>query len=144
MTSTGFEEFDTTIQKSNELLKEIEASFGWEGRRNQSYAALRTVLHAIRDLLLPEEAVQLGAQLPMLLRGMYYDGWNPSKTPKKANKKQFLNEIRRNFRFSVDEDMETVVGVVLSALRKHISLGEAEDVASELPKDIGKMLERYI
>ena len=141
---TGFAEFDATIQKSNELLKEIEVSLGWETRRNQSYAALRAVLHTLRDLLLPEEAVQMGAQLPMLLRGMYYDGWKPAKTPKKAKKKDFIAEIRRRFTFSIDVDIESLVGIVLSALRKHVSLGEAEDITSELPKDIGKMVGRYL
>lgn len=82
MSNSGFAEFDTTIQKTNELLKEIETAFSWpENRRNQSYAALRAVLHALRDRLPVEETVQLGTQLPMLIRGMYYEGWDPSKVP---------------------------------------------------------------
>lgn len=136
MTSTGLEEFDNTIQKTNELLKEIETAFGWEDRRNQSYGALRAVLHTIRDMLLPEEAVQLSAQLPLLIKGIYFDGWNPSKTPKRLNREEFLNEIRRQFPFSIEGDIGSVIRVVLTALKKHISLGEAQDIVSGLPKDI--------
>lgn len=142
--TTGFKEFDATIQKTNKVLKEIEESLGWEGRRNQSYGALRAVLHTLRDLLLPEETVQLGAQLPTLIRGVYYEGWDPSKTPRKANIEDFFGEIRRQFPFSMDESVESLVGVVLSALRKHISAGEADDITSEMPRDIKNLISRFI
>lgn len=49
MPSTGFEVFDETIQKTNTLLKTIEAEMGWSNHRNLSYAALRSVLHVLRD-----------------------------------------------------------------------------------------------
>lgn len=143
--STGFAEFDTTIQKTNELLKEIETAFNWpEERRNQSYAALRAVLHALRDRLPVEEAVQLGAQLPMLIRGMYYEAWDPSKVPIKMKKEEFLQRIRKEFPFSIEGDIEDVVEIVLTSLRKHVSLGEAEDVISILPKDIQELVGQFI
>lgn len=144
MTNTGLEEFDNTIQKTNLILKEIEQSFGWENRRNQSYAAMRAVLHTLRDRLPVAEAVQLGAQLPTLIRGMYYDGWNPAKVPVKMNKEEFLQEIRRQFPFSIEGDIEDVVSVVLMALQKHISLGEAEDIISDLPKDVAEIITPFI
>ncbi|MCL5784861.1 MAG: DUF2267 domain-containing protein [Patescibacteria group bacterium] len=144
MDGSGFEEFNNTIQKTNELLKEIEKTFGWENRRNQSYAALRAVLHTLRDRLPVEEAVQLGAQLPMLIRGMYYDGWNPAKVPIKMNKEEFLQEIRRQFPFSMEDNIEDVVSAVLMALQKHISLGEAEDIISDLPEDVAEMITPFI
>lgn len=144
MNDTGFEEFDNTIQRTNEVLKEIEAAFGWEKRRNQSYAALRAVLHALRNRLTVQETVQLGAQLPMLIRGMYYEGWNPAKVPEKLNKEEFLQEIRQEFPFSIEGNIEGVIGVVLTALSKHISFGEAEDIVSVLPKDIAKVIGRFL
>lgn len=144
MSETGFSEFDTTIQKTNELLKEIEAAFGWEGRRNQSYAALRAVLHALRDRLSVEESAQLGAQLPLLVRGIYYEGWNPSDVPKRTSREEFLQEIRKQFPFSIEGQIEGVVEVVLIALGKHISQGEAQDVVSILPKDIAELVEQFM
>lgn len=93
---------------------------------------------------MPDEAVQLGEQLPMLLRGVYYEGWKPSETPKKANRAEFIEEIRRGFPFSMEESIEYLIGVILTALKKHISLGEAEDIKSELPKDIRQIVSQYI
>ncbi len=142
--ATGFAEFDTTIQKTNELLKDIEVAFGWENRRNQSYAALRAVLHALRDRLTIEEAAQLGAQLPVLIRGMYYEGWNPAVVPIKKDKEGFLQEIRQKFPFSIEGQIGDVVEVVLTALRKHVSSGEAEDIVLILPKDIAELVGQFI
>ncbi|RJQ36953.1 DUF2267 domain-containing protein [Candidatus Microgenomates bacterium] len=138
------EQFEATIQKTNELLKEIERKFCWENRRNQSYAALRAVLHTLRNRLTVEEAVQLGAQLPMLIRGMYYEGWNPKHVPVKMDKEEFLGEIRRQFPLSIEGTTEDLVCVVLQALQKYISFGEAQNLISILPKDIAQMFDTFI
>jgi uncharacterized protein (DUF2267 family) len=80
MTLTGYPAFDSTLKKTNGILKQIERSYSWpKERRNQSYAALRVVLHTLRDRLTVEEAAQLSAQLPLLVRGIYFEGWDPSK-----------------------------------------------------------------
>src|SRR3979409_1993907 len=96
MSNTGFAPFTTTVDKTNRILHEIEEAFGWpKERRNQSYAALRGVLHALRDRLTVEEAAQFGAQLPMLVRGLYYEGWDPSKTPVKLRRDEFVGRFAR-------------------------------------------------
>ena len=123
-------------------MKQIETELGWENQRNMSYAVLRTVLHALRDRLTVQEAADLAAQLPLLVQGIFYDGWNPSSVPKKIHKDEFLEEIRKNFTFSIDRSINEVVIVVLSVLRKHVSEGELEDVLSVLPKDLSSMLKQ--
>jgi hypothetical protein len=56
MAQTGLATFDTTLEKTNHVLKEIERAYGWpKERRNQAYDALRAVLHAVRDRLPVEE-----------------------------------------------------------------------------------------
>ncbi|HYZ58643.1 MAG TPA: DUF2267 domain-containing protein [Nitrososphaeraceae archaeon] len=142
MTTTGLDAFDKTIHKTNTLLKQIETELGWENQRNMSYAVFRAVLHALRDRLTVQEAADLAAQLPLLVQGIFYDGWNPSSVPKKIHKDEFLEEIRKNFTFSIDRSINEVVIVVLSVLRKHVSEGELEDVLSVLPKDLSSMLKQ--
>ena len=78
MSETTFSSFDTMVDKANRLLRDIEEANGWpKERRKQSYAALRAVLHRLRDRLSVDGAAHLGAQLPTLIRGVYYDGWKP-------------------------------------------------------------------
>jgi uncharacterized protein (DUF2267 family) len=142
MSFTGLREFDATLQKTNGLLKDIEAAYGWENRRNQSYAALRSVLHALRDRLTVQETAQLGAQLPMLVRGIYYAGWRPERVPIKMSRDEFLQAVRREFPYSLPRgiDIDDVVRVVLAALRKFVSVGEWDDIASVVPKDIREVV----
>ena len=74
MSATGLEGFDKTVQTTNAWLKEIMEATGLDRRR--AYRALAAVLHALRDRLTVDEVAQLGAQLPILVRGLYYDQWH--------------------------------------------------------------------
>ena len=141
MGETGFNTFRTTEDKTNKILHDIEKAYGWpKERRNQSYAALRAVLHALRDRLTVDEAAQLGAQLPMLVRGIYYTGWDPSKVPMKMHRDEFLDRIRTEFPYEIEGDIEELELTVLQALRHYITDGEWEDIKSVVPKDLASAL----
>jgi uncharacterized protein (DUF2267 family) len=130
-----------SIEKTNHVLKEIEEAYGWpRERRQQSYLALRGVLHALRDRLTVEEASDLAAQLPMLIRGLYYEGWDPAKVPVKMHREEFLERVRREFPYEVEGGIELLVQRVVQALRSHVTEGEWEDVRSSLPKDLASIL----
>src|ERR671934_238634 len=78
------EAFDTTLEKTDAWLNELSDELG-TANRHQAYEVLRAFLHALRDRLPVESAAKLGAQLPMLVRGFYYEGWNPTHTPDKMD-----------------------------------------------------------
>jgi len=140
MAMTGLESFDATVQKSNIWLKEIMEKEGWDDR-HRAYIALRAVLHAMRDRLTVDEAVHLGSQLPMLVRGMYYEGWDPSKNPQKIRtKEEFLSRIARGYeRAQPDIDPENALRAVLKLLSEKISCGEMEDVKHSFPAEIQEL-----
>ena len=133
--------FETSLDKTNIILKDIEQAYGWpKERRNQSYAALRTVLHLLRDRLPIEESVQFAAQLPVLVRGVYFEGWDPSIVPVKLSREDFLFEVRQSFQWDVEGGTERLVRTVLDALRKHVTEGEWQDVKSQMPKDLARVI----
>jgi uncharacterized protein (DUF2267 family) len=136
MPANGLEVFDRTLHKSNLLLKEIEAEYGWEGRRFQSYAALRTVLHALRDRLTVKEASDFAAQLPLLIRGMFYEGWDPMK----MDHEQFYERIRSEFQYSFNGTIRDLVATVLQVVCKHVTEGEMNNIASILPKHLSTLV----
>jgi uncharacterized protein (DUF2267 family) len=72
MTASGREVFDKTVQTTNAWLNEIMEAIGPDGRR--AYRILAAVLHALRDRLTVDETAQLGAQLPILVRGLTISG----------------------------------------------------------------------
>ncbi|MEH1167404.1 DUF2267 domain-containing protein [Micromonospora sp. CPCC 205539] len=133
--------FDSSLDKTNLILKDIETAYGWpKDRRNQSYAALRTVLHLLRDRLAVQESVEFAQQLPVLVRGIYFDGWNPSDVPIKLNRDDFLYEVRQGFPYDVEGGPERLAQVVLDTLRRHVTQGEWQDVKATMPKDLARML----
>src|SRR5690348_4982934 len=110
MNEWRFSTFDKTLDKTNRVLKEIESAYGWpKERRNQSYEVMRVVLHTLRDRLTVDEAAQLGAQLPLLIRGVYYEGWNPSRVPQKMDREEFLLRVRQNVRYRIEGGTEHLV-----------------------------------
>jgi uncharacterized protein (DUF2267 family) len=137
MSLTGLEVFDTTVQKTNEWLQEIMQEFGTENRR-QAYDALRATLHTLRDRLPIEETAHLGAQLPMLIRGIYYEGWHPSLEVRKMHRDEFLERVRDHFARTVlaDTDPETIVQAVSRVLSRKIAPGEVEKIMHVLPQEL--------
>jgi uncharacterized protein (DUF2267 family) len=112
----------------------------WEDKPHKAYLALRTVLHALRDRLTVEEAMQLGAQLPMLIRGFYFEGWTLKNKPhKERHKEQFLDHVREAFRDDVTVNPQQVVRAVFRVLQRHTSPGEIDDVKQVMPRALQQL-----
>jgi len=136
MSQTGVAAFDSTIQTTNVWLHDIQERLGWSNRR-RAYHALRAVLHALRDRLPVDQAAALGAQLPMLIRGFYYEGWHPAGTPTKERKLEaFLAHVATAFRDYPGIDMESVARAVFGIIAKHVTPGEIKHVKIALPSEI--------
>lgn len=136
MSATGLSTFDETVQLSNEWLNELMRAVNWDDKY-RAYRLLRATLHALRDRLTAHEAVQLGAQLPMLIRGLYYDGWHMRDTPlPERTKSAFLGHIEVAFKRDPNADTEQLVREVFKLLARKISKGEIDDVKHILPSDV--------
>ncbi len=136
MSTMGLEVFDKTVHQTNDWLKDLAFEMGWEDR-HRAYLAMRACLHTLRDRLTADEAVHLGAQLPMLIRGFYYEGWKPSEVPKKIRDKDaFVSEVAAAFGDMGPDDPEDLVRALFKQLQFRISEGEIEDIKQELPKQI--------
>ncbi len=126
------------VQQIQEWLKELRDN-GDFSNINQSLAVLRVVLHQLRDRLTVEEAVDLGAQLPLIVRGIYYAGWQPHKVPRKANTKQkFVDEVVLKLRPHT-VPAERAVRDVFALMAHHCDAGEISDVIAQLPKELKEL-----
>ncbi len=139
MSMTGLEVFDKTVHTTNNWLKDLLFELNWEDR-HRSYLALRACLQSLRDRLTVEEAADLGAQLPMLIRGIYYEGWKPSATPDKIKSKEaFLKKIRGYFPDGLDADPENIARAVFKMLYHRISEGEILDIKQLMPPELEEL-----
>lgn len=130
--------FDKTLQKTTHWIDSVARGMG-STDKDRGYHVLRSVLHAVRDRLPPDEAVQLGAQLPMLVRGFYYEGWHPANKPEHYRDKQaFLSRIARDVPDLDPAQRERAATAVFALLDEEIG-GEAAQVRHVLPAKIREL-----
>jgi uncharacterized protein (DUF2267 family) len=136
MSMTGLEVFDTTVHKTNGWLNELMQRLDVSEKR-RAYEALRAALHALRDRLTVDEAAQLAAQLPMLVRGFYYEQWDPGGKPLKVRDlPSFLALIEHKLAPDYPCDAEAVARAVFALLAARIADGEIEDVKQVVPGEL--------
>ncbi len=125
-----------SVEKAHLWLDEVAAGLESEDR-NRAYRVLRAYLHALRDRLTVDEAAQLGAQLPELIRGIYYEGWDPSRAPVKyRGLADFLDRVAADAELAGETSASFAVNVAADVLRRHVSPGEIDDIRAQLPDDL--------
>lgn len=139
MSITGIPSLDHAPQVAAEWLNELCDDLDWPEKR-RACLLLRETLHAIRDCLPVDEAVDLAAQMPLLVRGIYYEGWDPSKTPSPARSKaDLLARIEARFSREPLDDPERAVAAVFDLLRRHVSPGELDHVRQSMRKAVREL-----
>lgn len=103
--------FNKMIHESHEWLNDIERRLGAEGRQ-QAYHALRGVFFAVRDRMPQNEVFDLSNQLPTVLRGIFFEGYNPSTSVEKFGPREFLDRVRRETDLVGGPDPEQVTRAV--------------------------------
>lgn len=127
---------ERNVEKAHIWLNEVADKLGTDDHR-EAYRVLRAYLHALRDRLTVDEAAQLAAQLPDLIRGIYYEGWNPSATPVKYRGfVDFLDRVAAEAELDGETAASYAVSATAEVLRRHISAGEIEDIRAQLPEDL--------
>lgn len=135
MSATGLAVFDKTLQTTNIWLNEIGETIGPDKQR--CYHALRAVLFALRDRLTPEEAFHVSAQLPMLVSGIYWDGYRPAGKPEQLrSQEEFIAKVTDHLGQIGPIDPEDCVRAVFNVLERHLPRGEIEEVKGMLPEPI--------
>lgn len=130
-----------SVEKAHIWLNDVADALGTEDR-DDAYHALRAVLHTLRDRLAVNEVAQLAAQLPILVRGIFYEGWKPSRTPMTyRDVDTFLEKVGAELGSHGETEASFAVTAVSRVLAAHVSEGELDDVRAELPADLRALFE---
>ena len=140
MSATGLDVFDKTLQTTNIWLDEIMEEMGPD--RQLAWHMLGSVLRAVRDRVQSDLAAHLGSQLPLLVRGAYFDRYKPSTTPDKIRSlDEFLGKIQEDMQFTRPVNSEDALRVVCRVLAKHVGEGQASKIFEALPAEIRRVAE---
>lgn len=132
--------FDDALKKANDWIADILEESGWTHPQS-AYSALKATLHALRDRLPPDEAMDLASEFPMLIRGMFFEGWRLSDKPDKSikSKDDFLDKVAQHFGRNSQVNAEEMAAVVFRVLSKKITSGEVRQVRMSLPERLRKV-----
>ena len=140
MTTTRVDIIDRSVEKAHIWLNDLAEELGTEDRHH-AYRVLRAFLHALRDHLPVDEAAALAAQFPIFVRGVFYEGWDPSRTPEHARDlDSFLTRIAGEAQLAGETEASFAAAAASRVLRRHVSVGEGDSVLHALPQHLRELL----
>jgi uncharacterized protein (DUF2267 family) len=128
-------EIDDALRATEDWIDDLMRRLAWHDRE-RVYLALLATLHALRDCLGRDEAVHLGACLPPLLRGLYYEGWHPGGHAGAQSRDAFIARIHDGVHRDLGVDAEQVARSVLAVLAARMPGPELEDAKAATPRDL--------
>jgi uncharacterized protein (DUF2267 family)/CBS domain-containing protein len=136
MSTNGLETFDRSIHATNLWLKEISKEITAD--RRSAWRALGVVLRALRDRLTVEDAAHLAAQLPLMIRGAFYEQYRPAIQPDSMRSRaEFVARVTDGLEGGGKPiNPEKAIGAVFSAVQRHVAEAETAKVRHALPEDI--------
>lgn len=136
MSTQGLEVIDHTVQLTHEWINELRERLDWDSSRDAA-RLLRVTMAQLRDHLGHEETAQLSAQMPLLIRGMFFEGWQPARTPvRDRNRSHFIDAIEKEVASVQGWRGVADIVAVFRTLDNRISAGEIDDVKACLPQSI--------
>jgi len=130
---------DRTVEKTHIWLLDVSQKIGIDDK-HVAYLVLRSVLHALRDRLDVESSAHLAAQLPMLVRGLYYEGWDPTGKPERISYDNFLERIEHDALLKGTSEAEDAARAVFAVLWNQLGEGVMGKITSILPGDYAPLL----
>ena len=138
MSATGLDVFDKTLQTTHVWLGEIMDRLGED--RQLAWKALSAVLRVLRDRLPVELAAHLGSQLPLLVRGAYYDRFMPERMPSDLDRpEEFAEAVAAELGDAADLDPEDAIAIVFATLERHVTEGQLAKVRQALPRPVAML-----
>lgn len=130
---------DHAIHDTDIWLKDLTERVGGDDRQ-YALGLLRAVLHALRDRVGPTNAIHFGAQLPTVIRGIYYEGWKGEEPQtKERHIDEFLEHVRAEANQPLHGNAEHDVRAVFTMLCDRMDDGEIAKLVHRLPKDLRRL-----
>ncbi|MGP0034624.1 MAG: DUF2267 domain-containing protein [Solirubrobacteraceae bacterium] len=140
MTTARVDIIDRSVEKAHVWINDTAEALGTEDSHH-AYRVLRAFLHAVRDHLSVDEAAQLSAQLPIFVRGVFFEGWDPGRTSEHTRDlDSFLAKIAGEAGLAGETEASFAAAAGGRVLRQHVSTGEGASVLRALPQHIRELL----
>lgn len=137
--TAGVHSMDRSVQGTKEWIKAVGEELGWKDEQ-KVYVAMKAVLHGLRDRMPPEEAVHFAAQFPLLLKGIYFDGYTLKGKPERfSTREEFYEKVRQEMS-NQPVLPEEITEAVLRAIHENTTTGIFDNVIATMPQDLRGMM----
>ena len=141
MSLGSVDSIERSVHETNRWLHELAEELGHEDRE-EAWRVLRAYLRLLRDRLTVDEAAQLAAQLPTVLRGVFYEGFDPSRQPVKLrHRDEFLERLAAEAQVSGPGEAARAADAATRILESHVTAGEWDDVLAQLPAELRELMQ---
>lgn len=136
--------FDKYCQDGQRFIRDMAMQLGRPGELDHAFRVTKAVFHTLRRRITPQESMHIVAQLPMLLKGLYVDGWEISQAQTESRTlDEFLADLRANDHVAADFADEKLakekIRRTFNAIRPFIEEGEIVHIMNELPAEIAEV-----
>jgi uncharacterized protein (DUF2267 family) len=143
MSLSSVDSIERSVHETNGWLKELAKELGHEDR-DQAWRVLHAYLRVLRDRLTVDEAAQLAAQLPLVLRGAFYEGFVPSRQPVKLrHREEFLERLADHAQLANPGEAARAADAATRVLETHVTAGEWDDVLAQLPTELRELMQHH-
>ncbi|MEA2332157.1 MAG: hypothetical protein QOK00_1942 [Thermoleophilaceae bacterium] len=143
MSLRSVDSIERSVHKTNEWLSQLAQELGTESRE-ETWRVLRAYLQMLRDEVTVDEAAQLAAQLPEVLRGAFYEGFVPSRQPARLrHRDEFLDRLAERAQLPGRDAAAHAAEAATVVLERHVSEGEVQDVFAQLPGEVREVLQHH-
>lgn len=129
---------DHAVASAQTWIGDVAAEFHTEDGEF-AYRVLRAWLHTLRDRLTVDAGAHFAAQLPDLIRGVYYAGWDPGAVPHKYDADEFVRRFAREANITPAE-APAAAAAATAAAQRHLPSAQIDKVLGQLPEDIRGVL----
>lgn len=130
---------DHAMHTAHTWIKDVAREFDTEDQEF-AYRVLRAWLHTLRDRLTVEASAHFAAQLPDLIRGIFYAGWNPSAVPEKYDAEGYAARFAREAIIAPD-DVGKAAAATTAAVLHHLPTAQMDKALDQLPREIRTLLQ---
>lgn len=139
MAMTGIQSLDTSIHKVNEWVNQVGHELGGVEKQT-AYSALCAGLHLLRDRLTVDMSAHLAAQLPVVLKGAFFEDWQPARVPQRIrHRDEYLQALDEQLPNSLKGRAPDVAKAVMHTVSTRVTRGEVEKLRQALPDEIRQL-----
>ncbi len=141
-------ELEKYLHETNDYFNQLAEDLGHPEERQRAMIIWRAVMHTIRDRIQISESLDLISPFPMILKGMYVNGWKYHDAPPydfetleqmKTQVKALQNEYGES-EFDWSKGTDEIISITLDSLERYVTECQMEHVRGQLPENVEEVV----